>query len=97
MIGLMKYNHKKNLLTDHHAPEGEKNRLAPCPIQLPPTSPPGGVCSRIRLLEYVRTSRDATTGRISSGLHGTARAALRYGSGGTLPRASPEPVADRYY
>ena len=54
------------------------------------------LCSRIRLLEYVRTSRDATAGRISSGLHGTARAALRYGSGGALPRDSSELAADRY-
>ena len=36
----MKYNHKKNLRTDRHAQEGEKDQLAPCPIQLPPTSPP---------------------------------------------------------
>ena len=35
---------------------------------------PSALCSSIRLLEYVRTSRDATTGRISSGLHGTASA-----------------------
>ncbi len=48
-----------------------------------------------RLLEYVQTSRNASTGRISSGLNGTARAALRsYRSGGTLPRASTEPAAD---
>jgi hypothetical protein len=77
---------------------GEKDQLAPCPIQLPPeTSQPGGVSNSIRLLEYVRASRDATTGRICSGLHGTARAALcSSGSGGTLSRASPERAADRY-
>jgi hypothetical protein len=55
----------------------EKDQLTRCPITATPTSPPGGVLRRIRLLEYVRARRYATTGRIGSGLHRTTRAVLR--------------------
>jgi hypothetical protein len=58
---------------------GEKDQLSRCPITATPTSPPGGVLRRIRLLEYVcwpagtllAASRYSTAGRICMGLHGT--------------------------
>ena len=62
-----KYNHKINLRTDRQRRRGEGPARA-APYTAAPTSPPGGVCSRIRLLEYVRASRYATTGRIGLGL-----------------------------
>ncbi len=82
MIGLMKYNHKKNLWTDRQRRRGEGPAHAVsfycCPES--PTSPPragaGGVLRSILLLEYVWAKRYATTGRIGLGLHRTTWAAL---------------------
>jgi hypothetical protein len=79
VIGLMKYNPKKNFGTSRRTVSagGEKNQLMPCPITAAPTSPPGGVLRCIRLLEYVLARWYATTGLIGLGLHRTTWAALR--------------------